>query len=176
MTLKQYVRKVRTNPNTICQPIYVKTQIFTDGEEKALSDYPRPMTIFDIGKMANKAYAQTFTQLNIFVGYSAAGIEPFNSNVSRNDEFHAYSTTDRPEPIVMSAITDVTQQSGETVTATANPTTPGLSSDQLEPIATPIPSVISATDDVAASAVPSTSNTKFGGCPFSAQKLNCRTK
>jgi hypothetical protein len=39
MTLKRYVRKMRINPQTVCKPNYVTKQIFTDSEEKALSDY-----------------------------------------------------------------------------------------------------------------------------------------
>lgn len=118
---------------------------------------PRPMTIFDIANVANKAYAQAFTPSNIIVGFKVAGIEPFNSRVFTDDEFLGSSVTDRPESAVTPVITDVAQQSSETVTATAGWTTSDLSSDQPEPSATQLPSIISATDDVAVSDVPSTS-------------------
>lgn len=39
MTLKRYVRKMRINPATVCQPNYVFTQVFSKEEEKCLAEY-----------------------------------------------------------------------------------------------------------------------------------------
>ena len=39
MTLKRYLCKGRSNPNTVCKPNFVTIQIFSNEEETSLSDY-----------------------------------------------------------------------------------------------------------------------------------------
>lgn len=67
-----------------------------------LASNPRPMTIYDIAQVTNRAYTMAFSPANIIAGFRVSGIEPLNPDIFGDDEFMAASVTDRPlEPTVI---------------------------------------------------------------------------
>jgi|SRR6218665_1261256 len=85
---------------------------------------PRPMTIYDIVPNVCSPYAQAFTKSYIEAGFKVAGIEPFNSEISSDDEYLASSVTDRPPPILAPSPTAVVTQ--EVASVSTNPVQGGV--------------------------------------------------
>ncbi|XP_004205737.3 uncharacterized protein LOC101239844 [Hydra vulgaris] len=62
---------------------------------------PRPMTIYDIASIVREPYTKAFSLSNIQRGFQVAGIEPFNPEIFKDDEYLLSSVTDRAAPNVV---------------------------------------------------------------------------
>ncbi|XP_065677358.1 uncharacterized protein LOC136092748 [Hydra vulgaris] len=65
---------------------------------------PRPMTIYDIVSIVREPYTKVFSPSNIQRGFQVAGIEPFNPEIFKDDEYLPSSVTDRAAPNVVNII------------------------------------------------------------------------
>ncbi|XP_004205541.1 uncharacterized protein LOC101234312 [Hydra vulgaris] len=65
---------------------------------------PRPMTIYDIVSIVCEPYTKAFSPSNIQRGFQVAGIEPFNPEIFKDDEYLPSSVTDRAAPNVVNTI------------------------------------------------------------------------
>ncbi|XP_065645632.1 uncharacterized protein LOC136076096 [Hydra vulgaris] len=70
----------------------------------------RPMTIYDIVSIVREPYTKAFSPSNIQTGFRVAGIEPFNSEIFKDDEYLPSSVTDRAAPDTVT-ITPVNMES-----------------------------------------------------------------
>ena len=57
----------------------------------------RAATIYDVPELACKAWDRAATPTNVKSGFRATGVEPFNPNVFREEDFLMSFVTDRPE-------------------------------------------------------------------------------
>ncbi|XP_065653122.1 uncharacterized protein LOC136080428 [Hydra vulgaris] len=81
--------------------------------------HPRPMTIYDIVSIVREPYTKAFSPSNIQTGFRVAGIEPFNSEIFKDDEYLPSSITDRAAPDTVT-ITPVNNMESETIPAHVN--------------------------------------------------------
>nr|XP_047133857.1 MFS-type transporter clz9-like [Hydra vulgaris] len=65
---------------------------------------PRLMTIYDIVSIVREPYTKVFSPSNIQRGFQVAGIEPFNPEIYKDDEYLPLSVTDRAAPNVVNTI------------------------------------------------------------------------
>ncbi|XP_004207692.2 uncharacterized protein LOC101241821 [Hydra vulgaris] len=65
---------------------------------------PRPMTIYDIVSIVQEPYTKAFSPSNIQRGFQVAGIEPFNPEIFKDDEYLPSSVTDRAAPNIVNTI------------------------------------------------------------------------
>ncbi|XP_065642713.1 uncharacterized protein LOC136074335 [Hydra vulgaris] len=80
---------------------------------------PRPMTIYDIVSIVREPYTKAFSPSNIQTGFRVAGIEPFNSEIFKDDEYLPSSVTDRAAPDTVT-ITPVNNMESEMIPAHVN--------------------------------------------------------
>ncbi|XP_065642819.1 uncharacterized protein LOC136074429 [Hydra vulgaris] len=80
---------------------------------------PRPMTIYDIVSIVQEPYTKAFSPSNIQTGFRVAGIEPFNSEIFKNNEYLPSSVTDRAAPDTVT-ITPVNNMESEMIPAHVN--------------------------------------------------------
>lgn len=69
---------------------------------KAMADFMienpgRAVTIYDVGRLAGRAYEQAFTLRNILSGFRSTGILPLNEDIFGDDEYLSSYVTDRPQ-------------------------------------------------------------------------------
>nr|XP_047135222.1 MFS-type transporter clz9-like [Hydra vulgaris] len=62
---------------------------------------PKLMTIYDIVSIVREPYTKAFSPSNIQRGFQVAGIEPFNIEIFKDDEYLPLSVTDRAAPNVV---------------------------------------------------------------------------
>ncbi|XP_065660242.1 uncharacterized protein LOC136084063 [Hydra vulgaris] len=65
---------------------------------------PRLMTIYDIVSIVREPYTKAFSSSNIQRGFQVAGIEPFNPEIFKDDEYLPLSVTDRAATNVVNTI------------------------------------------------------------------------
>lgn len=74
----------------------------------------KPITIYNIAELSQKAFVQAFSKSNIMKGFERTGIWPLNRNVFTDDDFLMASVTNRPlvdkEPQVESLTGDDLQK------------------------------------------------------------------
>jgi hypothetical protein len=87
--------------------------------EFLLTNNAKPVTIYDVCQISDRAYELAFTLKNIVSGFRVTGIFPVNRDVFGDDDFLPSSVTDRPEqseivdkPSCSSAPSDSTFSSG----------------------------------------------------------------
>ena len=80
---------------------------------------PRPMTIYDIVSIVREPYTKAFSPSNIQTGFRVAGIEPFNSEIFKDDKYLPSSVTDRAAPDTVT-ITPVNNMESEMIPAHVN--------------------------------------------------------
>jgi hypothetical protein len=58
----------------------------------------KPLTIYDISKLAGIAFPQAMSKNNITKGFEVTGIWPYNEDIFEDHEFLSSFVTDRPNP------------------------------------------------------------------------------
>lgn len=84
-----------------------------------VSNPGKPITIYNVASLANKAFTLAFSKQNLYKGFEKTGIWPLNCTVFSDEEFLMSYVTDRPKGENMSGasseqITSPTQSSSHT--------------------------------------------------------------
>ncbi|XP_023311994.1 uncharacterized protein LOC111692299 [Anoplophora glabripennis] len=74
----------------------LKTRYNQACDDFLASNPGKPITIYNIAELSQKAFVQAFSKNNIMKGFERTGIWPLNRNIFSDDEFLMASVTDRP--------------------------------------------------------------------------------
>lgn len=89
-----------------------KTRYRIAMNEWMLSNPGKTVSIYQVGQFVKDAYFSAFSPQNISSGFIKTGIYPLNSNVFDEEEYLTSFVTDRPDPLAINNVKDLTLDKG----------------------------------------------------------------
>lgn len=77
-----------------------KTYMRSAQNNHLTSNAGKPITIYDLSRLANQAFNKAFVKSNILSGFEKTGISPFNPDIFDESDFLSSYVTDRPDPTI----------------------------------------------------------------------------